>query len=97
MLLKMLPFATPVREIKPSINNPLKMLQHLQVPEWKWEEIAMNFIMGLPRTRYGYGSLWIIMDRLTKVAHFIPIKMTYIGPQLVELYMSNIVCLHGVS
>jgi hypothetical protein len=68
----------------------------LQVPEWKWEETAMNFIMGLPITQSGYDSIWVIVDRLTKVAHFIPIKTTHSGPQLVELYMSRIVCLHGV-
>jgi hypothetical protein len=66
------------------------------VPEWKWEEIAMDFIMGLPRTRSGYDSIWVIVERLTKVAHFIPIKTIYSGPQLTKLYMSRIVCLHGV-
>jgi hypothetical protein len=66
------------------------------VPEWKGEEIAMDFIVGLPRTQSGYDSIWVIVDRLTKVAHFIPIKTTYSGPQLAELSMSRIVCLHGV-
>jgi hypothetical protein len=66
------------------------------VPEWKWEEIAMDFIMGLPRTQSGYDSIWVIVDQLTKVAHFILVKTTYFGPQLAELYMSRIVCLHGV-
>jgi hypothetical protein len=56
----------------------------------------MDFIMGFPMTKSGYDSIWVIMDRLTKVAHFIPIKMTYSRPQLAELYMSRIVCLHGV-
>jgi hypothetical protein len=56
----------------------------------------MDFIVGLPRTQSGYDSIWVIMDRLTKVAHFIPVKTTYSGPQLAELYMSRIVCLHGV-
>jgi hypothetical protein len=56
----------------------------------------MDFIMGLPRTQSGYDSIWVIVNRLTKVAHFIPIKTTYYGPQLAELYMSRIVCLHGV-
>jgi transposase InsO family protein len=68
----------------------------LQVPEWKCEEIAMDFIMGLPRTQSGYDSIWVIVDRLTKVAHFISIKTTYSGPQLAELYISRIVYLHGV-
>jgi hypothetical protein len=56
----------------------------------------MDFIMGFPRTQSGYDSIWVIMDRLTKVAHFIPVKTTYSGPQLAKLYMSMIVCLHGV-
>jgi hypothetical protein len=56
----------------------------------------MDFIMGLLRTKSGYDSIWVIVDRLNKVAHFIPVKTTYSGPQLAELYMSRIVCLHGV-
>jgi hypothetical protein len=56
----------------------------------------MDFIMGLPRTQSGYDSIGVIVDRLTKVAHFIPVKTTYSGLQLAELYMSRIVYLHGV-
>jgi hypothetical protein len=56
----------------------------------------MDFIVGFPRTRDGYDSIWVIVDRLTKVAHFIPVKTTYTGVKLAELYMSRIVCLHGV-
>jgi hypothetical protein len=56
----------------------------------------MDFIVGLLRTQLGYDSICVIVDRLTKVAHFIPIKTTYSEPQLVELYMSRIVCLLGV-
>jgi hypothetical protein len=66
------------------------------VPEWMWEEIAMYFIVGLPRTQSGYDSIWVIVDRLTKVPHFIPVKTTYSEQQLAELYMSRIVRLHGV-
>jgi transposase InsO family protein len=56
----------------------------------------MDFIVGLPRTQSGYDSIWVIVGQMTKVAHFIPIKTTYSGPQLAELYMLRIVCLHGV-
>jgi hypothetical protein len=56
----------------------------------------MDVIVGLPRTQLGYDSIWVIVDRLTKVAHFIPIKTIYSRPQLAELYTSRIVCLHGV-
>jgi hypothetical protein len=57
----------------------------------------MDFIMGLPRTQSGYDSIWVIVHRLTKVAHFIPVKTTYSGTHLAKLYMLRIVCLHGVS
>jgi hypothetical protein len=57
---------------------------------------CMDFITGLPCTQKGYDAIWVIVDRLTKVAHFIPVKTTYKGSQLVELYMSRIVYLHGV-
>jgi hypothetical protein len=56
----------------------------------------MDFFMGLPRTLSGHDSIWVIVDRLTKVAHFILVKTTYSGSQLAELYMSRMVCLHGV-
>jgi hypothetical protein len=57
----------------------------------------MDFIVGLPRTQLGYHSISVIVDRLTNVAHFITLKTTYSRPQLVELSMSRIVCLHGVQ
>jgi hypothetical protein len=56
----------------------------------------MDFIIGLLRSQSGYDSIWVMVDRLTKVAHFIPVKTTYSRPQLAELYMSRIVCLHEV-
>ena len=56
----------------------------------------MDFIVGLPRTQRGYDSIWVIVDHLTKVAHFIPIKTTYSSAKLAELYIERIVCLHGV-
>jgi hypothetical protein len=84
------------QRVKVEHKRPTRLLQPLKVPEWKWEEISMDFIVGQPRTRDDYDSIWVIVDRLTKVAHFIPMKTTYSGAQLVELYMSRIVCLHGI-
>jgi hypothetical protein len=72
------------------------LLQILQIPQWKWDEIGMDFIVGLPRTRTGYDSIWVVVDRLTKAAHFIPVKTTYNSTVLVELYMARIVCLHDI-
>jgi hypothetical protein len=72
------------------------LLHPLKIPEWEWEEIGMDLITGLPRTSKGYDSIWVIVDRLTKVAHFIPVKTTYKVSQLAELYMARIVSLHSV-
>jgi len=72
------------------------LLQPMKILEWKWKEVGMNFIVGLPRTQRGYDSIWVIVDRLTKVAHFITVKTTYSGDRLAVLYMERIVCLHGV-
>jgi hypothetical protein len=82
--------------VKTEHQRPAGLLQPLKIPEWKWEEIRINFIVGLPRTQAGYDSIWVIVDHLTKVAHFIPVKTTYSGAKLAELYMSRIMCLHGV-
>jgi hypothetical protein len=68
----------------------------LKIPQWKWEEISMDFIVGLPTTQSGYDSIWVIVDRFSKVVHFIPIETTYKGSKLVELYIARIMCLHGV-
>jgi hypothetical protein len=77
----------------PGLETPT---QPLLIPQWKWDEIGMDFIVGLPRTRTGYDSIWVVVDRLTKAAHFIPVKTTYNSAVLAELYMARIVCLHGV-
>jgi hypothetical protein len=72
------------------------LLESLQIPQWKWDEIGMYFIVSLSRTRVGYDSIWVVVDCITKAAHFIPIKTTYNSVVLANLYMSQIVCLHGV-
>jgi hypothetical protein len=56
----------------------------------------MDFIVGLPTTQSGYDSIWVIIDQFSKVAHFVPVKTTYKGAKLVELYIARIVCLHGM-
>jgi hypothetical protein len=72
-------------------------LQPLSVPEWKWEDIYMNFIVGLPRTSCEHDSIWVIVDRLRKSAHFIPISARYMVWQYAELYIVHIVYYHGIS
>ena len=56
----------------------------------------MDFVVGLPHSRDGYDSIWVIVDRLTKSAHFLPVKTTYSIAKLAKLYVKHIVCLHGV-
>nr|AAM74397.1 Putative retroelement [Oryza sativa Japonica Group] len=84
------------QRVKAEHQRPAGLLQPLQIPEWKWEEIGMDFITGLPRTSSGHDLIWVVVDRLTKVAHFIPVHTTYTGKRLAELYLSRIMCLHGV-
>ena len=84
------------QRVKAEHQRSAGLLQPMKIPEWKWEEVGMDFIVGLPRTQRGYDSIWVIVDHLTKVAHFIPVKITYSGAKLAELYMERIVCLRGV-
>jgi hypothetical protein len=71
-------------------------LQSLSIPTWKWEDISMDFIVGLPRTTKGYDSIWVIVYRLTKIAHFLPVKTYYPVLTYAELYIARILSLHGV-
>jgi hypothetical protein len=84
------------QRVKVEHQRPAWLLQPLKIPQWKWEEISMDFIVGLHTTQSGYDSIWVIVDRFSKVAHFISVMTTYKGAKLVELYIARIVCLHGV-
>lgn len=84
------------QQVKAEHQRPAGLLQPLQIPEWKWEHISMDFVTGLPRTVSGQDAIWVIVDRLTKTAHFVPIKVSYKLEKLVQLYVREIVRLHGV-
>ena len=84
------------QRIKAEHQRPTSLLQPLKVLEWKWEEISMDFITGLPLTQQGHDSIWVIVDRLTKPAHFTPVNTAYHAGKYVELYISQIMRLHGV-
>ncbi|WVZ52540.1 hypothetical protein U9M48_003588 [Paspalum notatum var. saurae] len=78
------------QRVKADHLKPAGMLQPLVVPAWKWENIHMDFIVGLPRTQKGYDSIWVIIDRFTKSAHFIPVKTTYQAKQYAgSLFLSR--------
>jgi hypothetical protein len=82
--------------VKADHLRPVGNLQPLSITEWKWENICMDFIVGLPHTLCGYNLIWAIVDRLTKFTHFIPVSTTYRVRQYAELYMSQIIRYHGI-
>ncbi|KAL0534416.1 hypothetical protein IC582_028707 [Cucumis melo] len=84
------------QQVKAPRQKPAGLLQPLSIPEWKWENVSMDFITGLPRTLRGFTVIWVVVDRLTKSAHFVPGKSTYTASKWAQLYMSEIVRLHGV-
>ena len=62
--------------MKAKHKSPARKLQSLEVPMWPWDDIAMDFVVGLPRSPRGRDTIWVVVDRLCKVAHFIPIQST---------------------
>ena len=83
------------QRIKVEHQRPFGPLQPLDIPKWKWEPIAMDFVVGLPRTPAGHDSIWVVIDRLTKSAHFLPVKTTYSVEKYAKVYTAEIVQLHG--
>ena len=83
------------QRVKAEHQRPTGLLQPLAIPKWKWDDISMDFVVGLPRTQKGNDSIWVIMDRLTKVAHFLPVRNKYSVSQLADLYVEHILRLHG--
>ena len=84
------------RRVKAEHQRPAIVLQPLPIPEWKWDEIGMDFITGLPKTKQSHDAIWVVVDLLSKVAHFIPVREDIRAGKLAELYISRIVSLHGV-
>src|ERR1051325_10167479 len=72
------------------------LLQPLSIPEWKWDRISMDFVSGFSRTPSSHDVVWVIVDRLTKYAHFIPILMDYPMEKFAKLYIEKVVSLHGI-
>ncbi len=84
------------QQVKAEHQCPAGILQNLEIPEWKWDMIAMDFVVGLPRIQRGYDSIWVIVDRLTKCAYFLPVKFVYTAAQYARIYLDSIVSLHGI-
>ena len=84
------------QQVKAEHQRPPGTLQPLPILGWKWEHVTMDFVVGLPRTRAGFDAIWVIVDRLTKSAHFLPIHTKFSLDRLVELYINEIIKLYGV-
>ena len=84
------------QRVKSDRQRASGLVNPLEIPEGKWEHITMDFVSGLPRTTKQHEAVWVIVDRLTKVARFIPIRMTYTLDRLAKLYVDEVIRLHGV-
>ncbi|GJU29600.1 putative reverse transcriptase domain-containing protein [Tanacetum coccineum] len=83
-------------KVKAEHQRPSGLLQQPEIAEWKWESIIMDFITKLPRTRNGHDAIWVVVDRLTKSAHFLVIREDYSTKKLARLYTNEIIARHGV-
>ncbi|GJV34688.1 reverse transcriptase domain-containing protein [Tanacetum coccineum] len=83
-------------KVKAEHQRPSGLLQQPEIPEWKWENITMDFIIKLPRTSSGHDAIWVVVDRLTKSAHFIAIREDFSTEKLAKVYLDRIVARHGV-
>jgi hypothetical protein len=84
------------QRVKAEHQCPIGMLQPLPIPQWKWEHVTMDFVTHLPKTSRRHDAVWVIVDRLTKSAHFLAISMTITMDKLAKLYVDEVVRLHGV-
>ena len=82
--------------MKAEHQRPAGLLQPLAIPEWKFDHIEMDFVTGFPKSKRGNDAIFVVIDKLTKVAHFLPIKESITAAQLAELYTSRIASLHGI-
>ncbi|KAK1666722.1 hypothetical protein QYE76_054881 [Lolium multiflorum] len=84
------------QRVKAEHQSPAGLLKPLEIPEWKWDEIGMDFVTGLPMTSKKKDMIWVIVDRLTKSAHFIAVNTKDTAEKLVDIYVKEIVSKHGV-
>jgi len=84
------------QQVKIEHQKPAGEFQSLSILEWKWEDISMDFVTGLPRGKKGNDAIWVIVDRLTKSGLFLPMKMTDLVDKLAKLYVNEVIRLHRV-
>jgi hypothetical protein len=76
--------------------KPGGLFQLLSILTWKWDDISMDFIVSLPMTACKFNLIWVIVDLLSKSAHFIPVHTCYNAQRYAEIYIAHMLCLHGV-
>jgi len=84
------------QQVKVEHQHPFRLLQPLPIPEWKWEIISIDFITGLPKNKKQNDSIMVVVDKLRKAAHFIPIKSTYKVVNIADVFMKEVFRLHGI-
>ncbi|KAJ6847133.1 uncharacterized protein M6B38_285000 [Iris pallida] len=84
------------QQVKAEHQRTAGLLQPLPIPEWKWEHLTMDFVTGLPRTQRGNNAIWVIVDRLTKSARFLPFRVGQSTEVLADMYLKQIVSQHGI-
>ena len=85
------------QQVKAEHQKLAGLLQPLEVAKWKWEHVTMDFVTHLPQTQQKHDAVWVIMDRLTKLAHFLAVRMTFALERFCRLYIREIVKLLGHS
>ena len=84
------------QQVKDEHQKSGGLLQEIQVPTWKWKDINMDFVVGLPQTQNQYDSIWVVLDRLTKSSKFSLVKSTYSVEDNTRIFIYEIVCCHGI-
>ncbi|GJR17852.1 reverse transcriptase domain-containing protein [Tanacetum coccineum] len=83
-------------KVKAEHQKPSGLLVQPEIPQWKWDNITMDFVTKLPKSSQGYDTIWVIVDRLTKSAIFVPIKETDPMEKLARMYLKEVVTRHGI-
>jgi hypothetical protein len=84
------------QKVKVEYRHPTGLLHPLSIPKKKWEVITMDFIIGLPRTNKKHDSIMVVVDKITKDAHFVHVKTTHTTANIAEIFIKEITSLHGI-
>jgi hypothetical protein len=84
------------QKVKAEHRHPTGLLQPFPIPEWKWEVVTMDFMMGFPRKGKLHYSIMVVVDKLTKDTHFIPLKTTHKAANVADIFMKEVARFHGI-